>query len=191
MSAFRVPDESDEALMLRAQRNDSAAFGRLYDRHAGPALAVARSVCHNPGLAEDAVQESFLSIWRGRASYRPRAGASFRGWALETVRNRAIDSHRRRLAAKRPRIAAEPVDDLPETASGSALDEVIELDERKALRGLLERLPEAQAEVISLAFFGEMTHAEIAEQLELPTGTVKGRMRLGMEKLRRDMDAPG
>ncbi len=176
--------------MKRAQDDDSEAFGRLYDRHAGPAFAVARTVCHDSGNAEEAVQEGFLSIWRGRAGYRPRAAGSFRGWAMETVRNRAIDSHRRQGAAKRPRLSAVPVSELPE-ASASPLEEVIERGERDVLHGLLERLPESQAEVIGLAFFGGMTHTEIADRLELPAGTVKGRMRLGMEKLRRDMDALG
>lgn len=189
MKPLRVQDESDEGLMRRVQGGDSAAFGQLYDRHAGPALAVARSVCHNIGLAEEAVQEGFLSIWRGRAGYRPHRGATFGGWAMETVRNRAIDSHRRRAAVKRPRTTALPVTELPGTASGSALDEVIERSEQDELRNHLGRLPEAQAEVITLAFFGGKTHTEIAAQLGLPPGTVKGRMRLGMEKLRREMDA--
>jgi RNA polymerase sigma-70 factor, ECF subfamily len=188
MTSLRDQGESDDALMARVQRDDTNAFGELYDRHRGPAFDVAQSVCHNPGLAEDAVQEAFLSIWRGREGYRPRAGASFRAWAMETVRNRAIDSHRRRGATERPPLAPLLVTDLPEAPSQSPLDEVIERGERDALDGSLSRLPEAQAQVIALAFFGELTHVEIAGQLGLPEGTVKGRMRLGMDKLRRDMD---
>lgn len=188
MEAFRVPDESDDGLMERAQRNDPSAFAALYDRHAAPAFAVAQSVCRDSGLAEEAVQEGFLSIWRGRDGYRPREGASFRGWAMEIVRNRAIDSHRRRGAAKRPRTFGEPSFELAD--SSSTLELVIERDRSEHLSNVLARLPEAQAEVIALAFFGELTHTEISEQLGLPAGTVKGRMRLGMEKLRRGMDRP-
>lgn len=188
---FRLPDESDDGLMERAQGDDPVAFAELYGRHAAPAFAVAQSVCRNAGHAEDAVQEGFLSIWRGRARYRPKAGASFRGWAMETVRNRAIDSHRNRTAVKRPQMSsARRITEWPTATTRSPLDEVIERDERDALEGHLRQLPDAQAEVIALAFFGDLTHAEIAEQLRLPAGTVKGRMRLGMEKLRRGLDSP-
>lgn len=186
---FRLPDQSDDGLMERAQGDDPVAFAELYGRHAAPALAVAQSVCRNAGYAEDAVQEGFLSIWRGRARYRPRAGASFRGWAMETVRNRAIDSNRNRTAVKRPQMSGR-ITELPTGTASSPLDAVIERDERVTLETHLKGLPQAQAEVIALAFFGELTHAEIAEQLSLPAGTVKGRMRLGMEKLRRGLDAP-
>lgn len=80
---------------------------------------------------------------------------------------------------------------VPETASSSARDDAIEHDEREALEELLQRLPKAEAEVIALAFFGELTHIEIAEQLDLSEDRVKGRMRLGMKRLRREMDAAG
>lgn len=187
---LRLPDNSDDGLMARAQGDDPDAFAELYGRHAAPALAVAQSVCRNAGHAEDAVQEGFLSIWRGRACYEPRTGASFRGWAMETVRNRAIDSHRRRTAVKRPQMSSAPVAEIPTATARSPLDAVIEREERIALESHLQQLPRAQAEVIALAFFGELTHAEIAARLSLPAGTVKGRMRLGMEKLRRGLDAP-
>lgn len=191
MTALPLPDESDDGLMERARSDDPAAFAELYDRHAAPALAVARSVCQNAGQAEDAVQDGFLSIWRGLDSYSPRAGGTFRGWAMEVVRNRAIDAHRRRSALKRPRISSDRIGEMPEATTGSALDDVVEEETRHALEGHLAQLPEAQAEVIALAFFGELTHAEIASQLSLPPGTVKGRMRLGLEKLRRGMDPSG
>ena len=175
--------------MARVQRNDSVAFGKLYDRHAARALMVAQTVCRDVGLAEDAVQEGFLSMWRGRDTYKPAHGL-FRGWAMTTVRNRALDSARNRAASKRPQSSSIDADNLLEGASRSAHDEAVERSDQQELDNLLAQLPEAQAEVITLAFFGGLSHVEIAEQLGLPAGTVKGRMRLGMEKLRQDMDPP-
>lgn len=104
---------------------------------------------------------------------------------MTTIRNRAIDQHRTR--STRPQASSVAVEDLPPASSRSALDEAMERSERQALDDHLARLPAAQAEVITLAYFGEMTHTEIAEELDLPAGTVKGRIRLGMEKLRRDL----
>jgi RNA polymerase sigma-70 factor (ECF subfamily) len=156
--------QSDDALMARAQANDTAAFARLYDRHATRAFRVARAICRDIGSAEDAVQEGFLAIWRSRVTYQPGAG-SFQAWAMKVVKNRALDSVR------------------------SA--EVLARSERDALLVSLRQLPEAQAEVIVLAFYGELSHSEIAAQLDLPAGTIKGRMRLGLEKLRRETECPG
>lgn len=189
MDALSSRAESDGQLMARVQANDSAAFAELYDRHATHAFAVAQSVCHDASLSEEAVQEGFLSIWRGRASYEPRPNSSFRGWAMQTVRNRAIDARRHVRTGKYPPTTELPATGLPEAVTSTTHEDLIKRGKRRELGNLLQRLPEAQAEVITLAYFGEMTHAEIADQLRLPSGTVKGRMRLGLEKLRRAMEA--
>lgn len=152
-----VRTESDDCLMRKVRDGDRGAFAELYDRHAGRAFRVARAVCRDVDGAEDAVQAGFLAIWRSRASYR-EGSASFQAWAMKIVQKRAIDSARR---------AAE--------------------GERDAMLESLRLLPAAQAEVIVLAFYGELSHSEIAAQLELAPGTVKGRMRLGLEELRRAM----
>ncbi len=181
----------DDELMRRVQGDDPNAFARLYDRHVARAYRVARSVCGDASRAEDAVQEGFLSIWRGRASYRP-GRCSFKGWAMRVVRNRALDALRHDAAARRPELA-----ELDEGAGKgnrfSALPEesVIARNDNDAMFAALRRLPDAQAAVITLAFFGELTHTEIAEQLALPEGTVKGRMRLGLKKLRVQLDDDG
>lgn len=179
-----VLEDSDEVLMSRVQNGDPDAFGQLYERHSAKAFSVALSVCRDTHLAEQALQEGFLSIWRGRSTFSPQNG-SFRGWATTTVRNRAIDQQRR--LSTRPQASSVAVEDLPAASSRSALDEAMERSDHKALDDHLGRLPETQAEVITLAYFGGMTHTEIAEELDLPAGTVKGRMRLGLEKLRRDL----
>ena len=168
--------------MRRIQANDPRAFGTLYDRHSARAWQVARTVCHDPSRAEDAVQEGFLAVWRSHASYRGDLG-SVQGWVMTIVRNRAIDVGRRESAGHRPQLGGwEPFLDAPGDSSPS--DEVIARSEADALRSRLAQLPDAQAQVITLAYFGQLSHSEIAARLSLPPGTVKGRMRLGMEKLR-------
>lgn len=174
---------SDQTLMARTQDGDCEAFAQLYDRHAVRAFRVAQAICGDPGRAEDAVQEGFLAIWNSRTQFHA-ANGSFQAWAMKIVKNRAIDSYR--AAAARPPIqASESPTEAPDAASGSVQDQVVARSESEALLTSLRELPDAQAEVIVLAFFGELSHSEIAAQLDLPAGTVKGRMRLGLEKLRK------
>jgi len=173
--------------MLRVQSGDTEAFAQLYDRHSPRAYRVAQSVCRSSSSAEDAVQDGFLSIWRSRGSYRPGKG-SFKAWSMRVVQNRAIDTVRRERPAARP-AADELADDLPDLVSPSVQDQVVAGSEGVAVRGALAHIPPAQAEVITLAFFGGLSHSEIAHELALPAGTVKGRMRLGLEKLRQRMEA--
>lgn len=165
--------------------DDVDAFGNLYDRHAARAYHVARSVCGDTDRAEEAVQEAFLSIWRGRSRFRPDKG-SFQEWSMRVVRYAAIDALRYDAAEKRPQLVEE-ARERPDPQADSPAERAVADDQAEALRASLARLPAAQAEVIRLAFFAELTHAEIAAKLALPPGTVKGRMRLGLEKLRRQM----
>lgn len=171
--------------MFRAQADDTDAFAELYDRHAVLAFRIARAICRDRSRAEEAVQEGFLAIWRHRAGYRPDAG-SFRAWSMRIVKNRAIDSSRH-VGTRPPTHSSDAFDDLPAPDSTTPPDEALARSERDELVASLRRLPDAQAEVIVLAFYGELSHAEIATHLDLPAGTVKGRMRLGLEKLRRQM----
>jgi RNA polymerase sigma-70 factor (ECF subfamily) len=183
--------QSDDALMVRAQADDSDAFAALYERHAERAFRVARAICRDAGRAEDVVQEGFLAIWHSRASFQADVG-SFQAWSMRIVKNRAIDSFRG-TATRPPVQIGDPDGDQPQVDPDavSPQDEAVARSERDQLLASLRRLPEAQAEVIVLAFYGELSHSEIAAQLKLPTGTVKGRMRLGLEKLRRGMGTPG
>lgn len=173
---------TDRELMRLVQADDAAAFGALYDRLAPRALKVARSVCVDVDRACDALQEGFTAIWRGRAQYEPRRG-EVSTWAFGIVRHRAIDSLRRDVRHDRRR--ADRGDALEELhAPGDVQTDAIAADDARELRALMAELPATQREVIELAFFGQLTHAEIAGRLALPVGTVKGRMRLGMKKLR-------
>lgn len=171
------PQRVDELLMQRVQRDERDAFRALYDRHASAALGAARAV--DPGRAEDALQEGFISVWRDRAHYRPQG--SVRGWIVTIVRRRALDlarsDHRRSHTRGAPGAAAI-------TARGSLEDQAIARAEDTSLRSAVRGLPDLQREVIVLAFYGGLTHHQIAERLALPEGTVKGRMRLGLERLR-------
>lgn len=182
------PAATDDELMARVQGGDSAAFGLLYDRHCAMALRIARGVCRAPERAEDAVQDAFFSMWRSRASYSADSG-TFKSWCAQIVRHRAVDGVRCDGAGAHGLTVSAPdgVPDVP--APGSVQEAVVEREDAATLRAALGRLPDAQAEVIALAFYGELTHLEIARRLALPQGTVKGRMRLGLKELRRQMYA--
>ena len=192
MSGLEPRDSAtDEELMRRVQgTEDVEAFGWLYDRHAARAYRVARSVCRDTHRAEEGVQEGFLGVWRSRATFRANGNGSFQAWSMRVVRNAAIDALRRERPIS-PHGLGEQGADGSGNGADSPEDQVVARSEAEALRDSLAQLPDAQAEVIGLAFFGELSHTEIAQQLELPPGTVKGRMRLGLEKLRRSQIGRG
>ena len=176
--------------MARAQTGDTEAFAVLYERHADLASRVAMEICPDMGRAEDAVQEAFLSIWGARASYR--SGGGFRAWSMAIVRNRAIDSLR--YAAARPPVQPHAVDGEPsqfDRGAISPLDQVLLKIRNEAVLASIKGLPAAQAQVIALAFYGELSYSEIATRLSLPPGTVKSRARHGMKKLRGKIEYPG
>ncbi len=181
-TAPAVPD--DARLMERVQAGRVDAFEELYYRYGDRAYRIARSICFDAGRAEDAVQEAFLSVWRSRAKYRSQRG-TVAAWLLSVVRHRAIDEQRRNDRRAAQRADDEQLDDHP--AGDDVAHRVVERAEARRLHKLLARLPDAQQEVITLAFYGQLTHTEIGEQLGLPPGTVKGRMRLGLHKLRNDI----
>ena len=170
--------------MHQMNAGSTAAFGELYDRHQREALRVARSCCANAAHAEEAVQDAFESIWRSRSTYRAERGP-VAAWAMAIVRYRAMA-----IAKSGGRDAHGLVDVLPEAGSApdQAIDDAVAAGESEHLLALLQRIPPAQREVIGLAFFGQLTHTEIADHLGLPAGTVKGRMRLGLDKLRTDLE---
>ena len=187
MPSVTSPDSTiDAGLMRRVQADDVEAFERLYDRHATRAYRVALSTCGDAHRAEEAVQDAFLKIWRARATFRSQL-SSFQAWSMIAVRSAAIDVLRYEGAGKRPRLA-EHDPDVVDPQSEPLVDSLVRDDQAAAVRRTLQELPAAQSEVIALAFFGELSHAEIAERLALPPGTVKGRMRLGLEKLRREIE---
>lgn len=176
----------DEELMALAKRGDAEAFALIYSRHASLALALARRLVGDRALAEDITQDAFLTVWRNCSHYRAERGSA-RSWLLGILRHRAIDVQRRAGARERgqARIAGfeqrEPVAELTEA-------EVERRDEARLVREALADLPAGQRQVIVLAYAGGLTQPEIADKLDVPLGTVKGRIRLGLERLRRDGD---
>jgi RNA polymerase sigma-70 factor (ECF subfamily) len=139
----------------------------------------------NRTTAEDIVQEAFLSIWRSRVRYQRERG-SVRTWVLGIVHHRGIDALRRNLVHDRRRASAEGIEEWKEAPDRTDV-EVARREEARNVREAIDELPDNQGQVIDLAYFGGFTHTQIAEMLEMPVGTVKGRMRLGLEKLRRNL----
>lgn len=174
---------ADEELMPRIGEKDPDAFEVFYDRHGGVAYSLAYRIVGERGAAEDVVQEAFISIWRSGARY-DRARGSVRSWMLGIVRNRAIDFLRSKVG-RAPKLDFDDDAVLEHRPSAELTDaEALRRETTHELRGALRELPGEQSKVIELAYFGGFSHSEIATMLEVPLGTVKGRMRLGLEKIR-------
>jgi RNA polymerase sigma-70 factor (ECF subfamily) len=139
-------------------------------------------------MAQDIVQDAFLSLWRSGARYDPARG-SVRSWVLGVVRNRAIDLFRRETVRTGRDVSAEGALERMPAPEDVALDAERRQDARD-VRAALRNLPGEQRQVIELAYFGGFSHMQIAEMLDLPPGTVKGRMRLGLRKLRMALSDP-
>lgn len=172
---------SDEALVALVARGDEPALGELYDRVGRIAYGIAFRVLRDDRLAEDAVQEGFLAVWRSAATFRAeRAKAST--WIVTLVHRRAVD-----LVRREERRRTEPLDleqrDAPDPV-GSAEDEAWLGFERERVQRLLRMLPDAQREALELAYYGGYSQAELAERLGVPLGTIKSRMFAGLTRLR-------
>ena len=179
---------ADEELMQLVYRSKADAFEVIYDRHADAAFSLAFRMCKQQALAEDVVQEAFLSLWRSRARYDRHRG-SVRTWVLGIVHNRAIDALRRRTVRDRGLSTEEGVEERLVASERTDL-EVARREEAREVRDALEELPKEQSRVIELAYFGGMTHVQIASMLDTPVGTIKGRMRLGLAKMRMSLGDP-
>ena len=170
---------SDEAVVALCARSDDVALAELYDRFGRVAYGLAIRVLRDQGLAEDAVQEAFLAVWRGAARFVPERGKAST-WILTLVHRRAVD-----LVRREERRRAEP---LPETepadATPPADDELWLRLERERVQGALAKLPDRQREALELAYYGGFTQSELAERLGEPIGTIKSRMFTGLARLR-------
>jgi RNA polymerase sigma-70 factor (ECF subfamily) len=174
---------ADEDLMPLVAREDPLAFEVFYDRHAGAAYSLAYRIVGSRTAAEDVTQEALLSIWRSGARY-DRARGSVRAWTLGIVRNRAIDLLRKE-SGRSPKLAVGGDEILERHAAEELTDtEAVRRETAEEVRGAIQELPEDQSRVIGLAYFGGFSHSEISEMLNEPLGTVKGRMRLGLDKIR-------
>ena len=180
---------ADEDLMQLVSRSDPAAFEVLYERHSGVAFSLAYRIMGTRNLAEDVVQEAFLNLWRSGARFE-RSRGSVRTWVLGIVHHRAIDALRRATVHDRRRTSDEGIEERLEDGVRTDV-EAARRDEAEQVRATLNTLPPEQAHVIELAYFGGFSQSEIAEMLSMPLGTVKGRMRLGLEKMRAGLTAGG
>jgi RNA polymerase sigma-70 factor, ECF subfamily len=181
ISASRTESE----LMRLVALGDHDAFLVVYDRHAHAALGVALRMTRNREAAEEIVQEAFVNLWRRAGNYKAARG-SLRTFVLAIVRNRAIDALRSQSTRTGRSTSDEGLEERHEAPERTDV-EATRREEAASVRAALGRLPQGQSRVIELAFFAGLSHSEIAAQLEMPIGTVKGRIRLGLEKLRDEL----
>jgi len=180
---------ADEDLLTLVERGDPDAFEVIYERHSRVAYSLAFRLLGDRQLAEDLVQDAFLAVWRGAAGYASARG-SVRNWMLSILHNRGVDRLRTLGAMSRRQDALEQME-LRRPNEPDAADLAIGRALAGTVRDELRELPSEQSEVLRLAYYGGFTHQEISQMLELPLGTVKSRMRLGLERLRRGMGEAG
>ena len=179
-------ERTDEQLVLAIAAHDAGALEALYARYGRLAFSLAVRIVAVPETAEEIVQEAFLSIWRGAATYQP-GRAAVRTWLLSITHHRAVDAVRRRAA----RVQAAPLEDQAQLRGGTDVwTDVSRTLVREEVRAALARLPNEQRQSIELAYFGGLTYPEIAARLGLPLGTVKSRLRLGLQKLQNLLENP-
>ena len=177
-------EPTDDALMAALASRDLGALAVLYDRYGRLAYALAYRILGESAGEEDVVHDAFLSAWRGALTYRRERGNA-RGWLLSIVHHRAVDILRRKTAFRPAPLEAAAHKASDEDTAASAERNV----EQQGVRRALLDLPEAQRRTIELAYFGGYTHAELADLMGVPLGTVKGRMRIGLQKLRRALES--
>ena len=179
---------ADEDLISLVEAADAEAFATLYDRHSRAAFSLAYRMMGERQASEDLTQDAFLKVWRSAKSYRAERG-SVRTWILSIVHNRGIDQIRSQASRRRTQDKIEA--SAPHTQPSEAFAETWRNSQRDQVREALNTLPPEQLKILELAYFSGYTHVEIAERLDLPLGTVKGRMRLGLQKVRGFFQARG
>jgi RNA polymerase sigma-70 factor, ECF subfamily len=172
---------ADEDLISLVEAADAEAFATLYDRHSRAAFSLAYRMMGERQASEDLTQDAFLKVWRGASSYRAERG-SVRTWILSIVHNRGIDQIRSQASRRRTQETFEA--SAPRSQPSEAFAETLRNSQRDQVREALNTLPPEQLKILELAYFSGYTHVEISDLLGLPLGTVKGRMRLGLKKIR-------
>jgi len=176
---------SDEALVALAARSEQSALAELYDRFGRPAYGLALRILRDEALAEDAVQEAFLALWRTAARFVPERGKAST-WILTLVHRRAVD-----IVRREERRRTDALEQAPEPESRVAVDEEAWLRlQRERVQHALRKLPDQQREAIELAYYGGFTQSELAERLGQPLGTIKSRMFGGLARLRELLGEP-
>ena len=190
-----VPDstqqELDKQLMARVAQGDQLAFSALYDRLSGPLYSLGLKMLGDAAEAEDALQEICLQIWRRAGTYDSARSSVFT-WAVLLARSKVIDRLRARGRRSRIVVASTEDEDNPITAAEASVaenttDTIGRNEEAARVRSVVGKLPVEQRQAIEMAFFSELTHHEIAAQLEQPLGTIKARIRRGLLRLRDEL----
>src|ERR687884_561587 len=179
---------ADEDLISLVETADAEAFATLYDRHSRAAFSLAYRMMGERQASEDLAQDAFLKVWRSASSYRAERG-SVRTWILSIVRNRSIDQIRSRASRRRTQDKIEA--SAPRSQPSEVFAETWRNSQRDQVREALSTLPPEQLKILELAYFSGYTHVEISDLLGLPLGTVKGRMRLGLKKVRDYFESRG
>ena len=176
---------SDEALVALAARSEQSALAELYDRYGRTAYGLALRIVRDQALAEDAVQDAFLTVWRTASRFVPERGKAST-WILTLVHRRAVDTVRREERRRTDSLerAAEPA------VEGVEEDAWLRL-QRERVQAALRSLPDAQREALELAYYGGFSQSELAERLGQPLGTIKSRMFTGLSRLREQLGEPG
>jgi RNA polymerase sigma-70 factor, ECF subfamily len=172
---------ADEDLISLVEAADAEAFATLYDRHSRAAFSLAYRMMGERQASEDLMQDAFLKVWRSAKSYRAERG-SVRTWILSIVHNRGIDQIRSHASRRRTQDKIEA--SAPRSQPSEGFAETLRNSQRDQVREALDTLPPEQLKILELAYFSGYTHVEISDLLRLPLGTVKGRMRLGLKKIR-------
>jgi RNA polymerase sigma-70 factor, ECF subfamily len=176
----QLPSASDTDLMTRIGQRDQGALSDLYERYGRIVYSLAWRVLQQRELAEEVTQDTFLTVWNQPESWSPDGGR-LSSWLLTVTRYKAIDRVRREQ--RRPDMQARQLNDVQSDGSSNPADP--RLEDGRQIRALLSQLPPEQAQVIELAFFQGMTHSAMAQYLDLPLGTVKTRVRQGLQKLKK------
>ncbi|CAN5887210.1 sigma-70 family RNA polymerase sigma factor [soil metagenome] len=179
---------ADEELISLVENDDPQAFAVLYDRHSRAAYSLAYRLMGQRQAAEDLIQEVFLRVWRSTGSFRAERG-SVRTWILSIVHHRGVDMVRSGASRRRTQDKVEASAEMSQPSE--AFSEAWRNSQRDQVRQALKTLPPEQVKILELAYFSGYTHVEIAELTELPLGTVKGRMRLGLKKIKEYFDSKG
>src|SRR5919107_1953780 len=178
---------ADEDLISLVEAADAEAFATLYDRHIRAAFSLAHRMMGERQASEDLAQDAFLKVWRGASSYRAERG-SVRTWILSIVRNRGIDQIRSQASRRRAQEKIEA--SAPRSQPSEAFAETLRNSQRDQVREALNTLPPEQLKILELAYFSGFTQVQVSELLDVPLGTMKGRMRQGLKKMRDYFEHP-
>lgn len=164
-------------LLRRVEQRDQAALAVIYAQFSTPVYSLVMQILRDPTLAQEVTQDTFMKVWQHPQAWDPAKG-QFSSWLLTTARYTAIDRLRREIRRTGKNVALE------EQVAAEDDEEPLSPHTIQNLHGLLETLPEEQREIVKLAYFNGLKHSELAEHLHLPLGTVKTRLRLGLQKLK-------